>query len=111
MLKNGDPYGIRTRVTAVKGRCLNHLTKGPFVQFSLSRTGQDLYYQLFLIYATLFQKKIKKIFQVVYFKLFYLFKCKNFFGILKNMQKGYLISLSPGYKQPSYKLRDYHTIR
>ncbi len=26
---NGDPYGIRTRVTAVKGRCLNHLTKGP----------------------------------------------------------------------------------
>ena len=27
---NGDPYGIRTRVTAVKGRCLNRLTKGPF---------------------------------------------------------------------------------
>src|SRR4051812_4545400 len=26
---NGDPYGIRTRVTAVKGRCLNRLTKGP----------------------------------------------------------------------------------
>ena len=24
-----DPYGIRTRVTAVKGRCLNRLTKGP----------------------------------------------------------------------------------
>ena len=24
-----DPYGIRTRDTAVKGRCLNHLTKGP----------------------------------------------------------------------------------
>ena len=29
--KNGDPYGIRTRVTAVKGRCLNHLTNGPDV--------------------------------------------------------------------------------
>ncbi len=28
-IENGDPYGIRTRVTAVKGRCLNHLTKGP----------------------------------------------------------------------------------
>ena len=28
-LKNGDPYGIRTRVTAVKGRCLNRLTNGP----------------------------------------------------------------------------------
>lgn len=25
-----DPYGIRTRVTAVKGRCLNRLTNGPF---------------------------------------------------------------------------------
>ena len=27
--KKNDPYGIRTRVTAVKGRCLNHLTNGP----------------------------------------------------------------------------------
>ena len=26
---SSDPYGIRTRVTAVKGRCLNRLTKGP----------------------------------------------------------------------------------
>ncbi len=26
----GDPYGIRTHDTAVRGRCLNHLTKGPF---------------------------------------------------------------------------------
>ena len=25
----GDPYGIRTHDTAVKGRCLNRLTKGP----------------------------------------------------------------------------------
>ena len=29
LCKNGDPYGTRTRVTAVKGRCLNRLTKGP----------------------------------------------------------------------------------
>ena len=28
----GDPYEIRTRVTAVKGRCLNRLTKGPYRQ-------------------------------------------------------------------------------
>ena len=28
-IQNGDPYGIRTRVTTVKGWCLNHLTKGP----------------------------------------------------------------------------------
>ena len=27
----GDPYGIRTHVTAVKGRCLNRLTKGPYL--------------------------------------------------------------------------------
>ncbi|BAO08255.1 hypothetical protein SAJ_0157 [Enterococcus mundtii QU 25] len=27
--KANDPYGIRTRVTAVKGRCLNRLTNGP----------------------------------------------------------------------------------
>ena len=26
---NGDPTGTRTRVTAVKGRCLNRLTMGP----------------------------------------------------------------------------------
>ena len=26
---SGDPYGTRTHVTAVKGRCLNHLTNGP----------------------------------------------------------------------------------
>ena len=30
-LKNGDSYGTRTRVTAVKGRCLNRLTKEPFL--------------------------------------------------------------------------------
>ena len=28
-----DPYGIRTRVTAVKGRCLNRLTNGPWYFF------------------------------------------------------------------------------
>ena len=28
-LFSGDPYGTRTHVTAVKGRCLNHLTNGP----------------------------------------------------------------------------------
>ena len=27
--KGGDPDGTRTRVTAVKGRCLNRLTTGP----------------------------------------------------------------------------------
>ena len=27
----GDPWGNRTPVTAVKGRCLNRLTNGPYV--------------------------------------------------------------------------------
>ncbi len=27
----GDPYENRTRVTAVKGRCLNLLTNGPYM--------------------------------------------------------------------------------
>ena len=33
--KNGDPYRIRTDVNGVRGRCLNHLTNGPFA-FSTS---------------------------------------------------------------------------
>ena len=28
---SGDPYENRTRDTAVKGRCLNRLTNGPYV--------------------------------------------------------------------------------
>ena len=30
LILNGDPTGTRTRVTAVKGRCLNRLTIGPY---------------------------------------------------------------------------------
>ena len=33
----GDPYGTRTHVTAVKGRCLNHLTNGPYERRSAMR--------------------------------------------------------------------------
>ena len=29
-VKLGDPYRIRTDVNGVRGRCLNHLTNGPF---------------------------------------------------------------------------------
>ena len=29
--KFGDPYRIRTDVNGVRGRCLNHLTNGPFI--------------------------------------------------------------------------------
>ena len=30
LVKLGDPYRIRTDVNGVRGRCLNHLTNGPF---------------------------------------------------------------------------------
>ena len=33
LFKSGDPYGTRTHDTAVKGRCLNRLTKGPYFIF------------------------------------------------------------------------------
>ena len=38
-----DSYGNRTRVTAVKGRCLNRLTKEPLWKFAckLSRAGRS----------------------------------------------------------------------
>ena len=36
----GDPIGNRTRVTAVKGRCLNRLTMGPY-----KKTGDVLLFQ------------------------------------------------------------------
>ncbi len=41
ILQFGDPYGIRTRVTAVKGRCLNRLTNGPIYNRFLSNSGGE----------------------------------------------------------------------
>ena len=54
----GDPYGNRTHVTAVKGRCLNRLTNGPG-SGDLIRTGDipgmnRLLYQL--SYAAIWSK-------------------------------------------------------
>ena len=48
-----SPYGIRTRVTAVKRRCLNPLTNGPFLQ-------RILLYQFFFICQHFFEKKEPK---------------------------------------------------
>ncbi len=36
-----DPYGIRTRVTAVKGRCLNRLTNGPCFYVLIKRIAAE----------------------------------------------------------------------
>ena len=56
ILHYGDPYGIRTRVTAVKGRCLNRLTKGPSILVvyikrasNRARTG-DLFLTMEVLY-------------------------------------------------------------
>ena len=38
----GDPYRIRTDVNGVRGRCLNHLTNGPFGAPSGTRTRDPL---------------------------------------------------------------------
>ena len=35
----GDPYRIRTDVNGVRGRCLNHLTNGPWCSFRDSNPG------------------------------------------------------------------------
>ena len=35
----GDPYRIRTDVNGVRGRCLNHLTNGPWCTFTDSNRG------------------------------------------------------------------------
>ena len=37
--KIGDPYRIRTDVNGVRGRCLNHLTNGPWCTFTDSNRG------------------------------------------------------------------------
>ena len=36
-----DPNEIRTRVTAVKGRCLNRLTMGPDIKLKTPRVGLE----------------------------------------------------------------------
>ena len=41
-LNVGDPYRIRTDVNGVRGRCLNHLTNGPFGAPSGTRTRDPL---------------------------------------------------------------------
>ena len=37
--RTGDPYRIRTDVNGVRGRCLNHLTNGPWCAFTDSNRG------------------------------------------------------------------------
>ena len=52
-----SPYGIRTRVTAVKRRCLNPLTNGPSSEIFISLTLLLLYQSIrFCLYF--FSKKI-----------------------------------------------------
>ena len=64
----GDPYGTRTHVTAVKGRCLNHLTNGPDGSGNLTRTDDTpgmnrMLYQL--SYAAVFIAAIVKAWPII----------------------------------------------
>ena len=52
-LLRSDSDGNRTRVTAVKGRCLNRLTTEPY-NFTRSKRDRDLYYHTLGYFATLF---------------------------------------------------------
>src|SRR5690625_5941542 len=80
--KNGDPYGTRTRDTAVKGRCLNRLTNGPcnyyvekimflinFLKY-LSETNESYYIQIKNICKWLYTFSFK----YIYFIIIYLSK-------------------------------------
>ena len=64
--KSGDPYGIRTHVIAGKGRCLNHLTKGPYLSHTFSiklyryrirLTNENYYIIAYIVCQHFFWKK------------------------------------------------------
>ena len=44
-----DSYGNRTRVTAVKGRCLDRLTKEPYLYFLIAGHGSAVPFGLFVL--------------------------------------------------------------
>jgi hypothetical protein len=52
--EDGDPYGIRTRVTAVKGRCLNRLTNGPVYLQKIKASNRARTGDLFLTMEALY---------------------------------------------------------
>ena len=60
-LRHGDPYEIRTRVAAVKGRCLNHLTNGPHLinlKAIIERYNLLLYMKNIQVFAFHIRKEI-----------------------------------------------------
>ncbi len=83
----GDPYGNRTHVTAVKGRCLNRLTNGPG-SGDLIRTGDipgmnRVLYQL--SYAAIWSKDFG--FAEIGFVIIYSVSLfvKNYFVFFRNL--------------------------
>ena len=55
----GDPYRIRTDVNGVRGRCLNHLTNGPYElygYFTVLFQIFQLFFRIFLPNKHFFQK-------------------------------------------------------
>ncbi len=66
-----DPYGIRTHVIAVKGRCLNHLTKGPYCQSTYAIISYGFGF------VNTFLKKISKKFAHILMLIIIIFGNKN----------------------------------
>ena len=65
----GDPYGNRTHVFAVRGRCLSRLTKGPFFQLC--------YYIIFFLKLQYLFEKIFLFILFIHYSLFILYFFKK----------------------------------
>ena len=78
LLHVNDPDGNRTRVTAVKGRCLNRLTTGPYVVTAIAVTVdyniillgrmQEVFYFFITFFIRLFRSAFFFLFRI--FSLF-----------------------------------------
>ena len=77
-----DPDGNRTRVTAVKGRCLNRLTTGPLFSSSVAEPFLILSYNFYNCKSFFL---ILSIFLLKFFTVFYDFLKLIFYSFFENI--------------------------
>ena len=77
-----DSYGNRTRVTAVKGRCLNRLTTGPLFSSSVAEPFLILSYNFYNCKSFFL---ILSIFLLKFFTVFYDFLKLIFYSFFENI--------------------------
>ena len=80
--KINDPDGNRTRVTAVKGRCLNRLTTGPLFSSSVAEPFLILSYNFYNCKSFFL---ILSIFLLKFFTVFYDFLKLIFYSFFENI--------------------------